>query len=314
MKIVTPILLVMLIVSGIAALSCASAEDAIKRGDEHHKMGRYDKAIQEYVKALEIDPESASAYYGIGNAHLEAGRLAQAEDDYDKAIRLNPTLPDPYKVLSVHYYSRAKAHLEAGRLAQAEDDYDKAIRLNPTLPDLYNALSVHYYNRANVHLEAGRLTGAKNDYDKSVHLNPDFTNPRFKLRLDGAIWVDKAAKERQRAKDAAGREKQRLARVKAVSQIIGEYEANAVAFESKFYGERMEVTGIVDSVQERVLESGYRITLRENFDTIDCNVVESNRDMVISLARGQIIDVAGTVGDGIFGPDLYDCVVTHVTK
>ena len=314
MKIGTKALLIALFVGCTATLSCASAEDAVIRGDEFFASGQYNKAIQEYAEALEIAPEHPSAYYKIGNAYLELGRLDLAESNYREAIRLAPTVPNPYPVLANHYYIRGNAHLETGYLNLAESDYNNALRLNPALPPYSGDLGTHYFNRANVRLKEGQFHTAQTDYDKSVRLNPDFANTSFKSRLDAARDADKAAKERQRAAAAAARERQRLARLKTVSQIIGEYEANAIAFESKFFGKRTEVRGIVESVQERVLEAGYRITLRENFDTIDCNVVESDRSMVISLVQGQIVDVAGTVDDGLFGPDLYNCVVTRTVQ
>ena len=314
MKTGTKAFLITLIVGCIATLSCASAENAIKRGDEFYASGQYIKARQEYKKATAIDPEHSSAYYKIANAYLESGRLDLAESNYREAIRLVPTVPNPWPVLANHYYNRGNARLEADSLDSAEEDYNNALRLNPDLPDPYSNLGTFYYNQANLHLEAGQFNSAQTDYNNAIRLNPNYLDTNFKSRLDVAIKVEENAKKRQRAAAAAARERQRLARLITVSDMIEQWEANAVAFESKFFGRRAEVRGIVESVQERVLEAGYRITLRENFDTVDCNVVESNRSMVISLVQGQIVDVAGTVDDGFFGPDLYDCVVTHTVK
>ena len=96
--------------------------------------------------------------------------------------------------------------------------------------------------------------------------------------------------------------------IPGVSHYIEMWEANSVAFESQYYGRRIVVRGKVESVSNRILE-GYRITMIENFDTMDCNVIPENRHMAISVSKGQYIVVTGTIDSGFLGPDLYDCTV-----
>ena len=417
--------LIALIVGCLATLSCASAKDAVIRGDEFFTSGQYDEAIEEYVKALEIDPEHASANYKIGNAyleigrldlaesnyrtailinpdlpdpssglgifyytrangHLEAGRPTEAEADYDKALHLNPDLPDPYSGLGTFYYTRANGHLEAKRPTEAEADYDKALRLNPDLPDPYSGLGTFYYTRANGHLEAGQAIEAEADYDKALHLNPDLPDPYSGLgtfyytRANGHLKAKRPTKaeadydralrlnpnlldpypnlskyyydrgnaytEKQEHELAefnlqkavrlnpantsyksklddvieavkeldSERERQRIDSITTVGQLTDQWHENEVAFENKFIGKRIELIGYVGSVQSRTLEPGYRVTMREDFATVDCNVAESYRDKVASLKQGQIIEVTGIVDHGFIGPDLYDCLINRV--
>lgn len=97
--------------------------------------------------------------------------------------------------------------------------------------------------------------------------------------------------------------------IPGVSHYINKWEANSVSFENQYYGRRIVVRGKVESVSNRILEEGYRITMIENFDTMDCNVTPENRRMATSVSKDQYIVVTGTIDSGFLGPDLYDCTV-----
>ena len=53
-------------------------------------QGDLDAAIQDYDKAIELDPQYAKAYNNRGNARYDQGDLDAAIQDYTKAIELNP--------------------------------------------------------------------------------------------------------------------------------------------------------------------------------------------------------------------------------
>lgn len=56
-------------------------------------------AIDAYNKAIELKlsgPNLSWAYYNRGNAKISLGQIKEAIDDYDKAIRLNPSFSEAY--------------------------------------------------------------------------------------------------------------------------------------------------------------------------------------------------------------------------
>ena len=53
-------------------------------------LGDKKEAIEDYTKAIEIDPKNASAYHNRGLAKVDLGDEKGALEDYVKAIELNP--------------------------------------------------------------------------------------------------------------------------------------------------------------------------------------------------------------------------------
>ena len=56
------------------------------RGLAYDNQGRYDQAIANYSRAIELNPDYVSAYYNRGNAYDNQGRYHQAIADYSRAI------------------------------------------------------------------------------------------------------------------------------------------------------------------------------------------------------------------------------------
>jgi tetratricopeptide (TPR) repeat protein len=59
------------------------------RGLIYFQSGQREKAIADYNKALQLNPELDSAYNNRGNYYASVGQLAEALADYEKALDLN---------------------------------------------------------------------------------------------------------------------------------------------------------------------------------------------------------------------------------
>ena len=86
------------------------------------------KAIADYDKAIELNPEYAGAYYNRGIAKRQLKQYKEAIADYDKAIKLNP------KDANV-YYNRGFAYRELGKkkkqmqiLAHGQNSLERALK------------------------------------------------------------------------------------------------------------------------------------------------------------------------------------------
>jgi tetratricopeptide (TPR) repeat protein len=57
-------------------------------GISYSALGQYDDAISSIDKAIEMNPEKGSYYYGRGSAHLLAGEKESAIADFKQAAAL----------------------------------------------------------------------------------------------------------------------------------------------------------------------------------------------------------------------------------
>ena len=65
------------------------ATDHLNRGQTYLELGEYEKAIQEYDKAIQLDPNYALAYHHRGNAYRELGIKGKAYADKMQACYLD---------------------------------------------------------------------------------------------------------------------------------------------------------------------------------------------------------------------------------
>jgi len=96
-------------------------------GRWNRERSLYDKSIQDYSRATEIDPSNADAWQRLANTHLAADHVELAESTYKTAIQVQPQSYRPYLDFGAFYYARA-------RYREAEELFRKVTALAPALP------------------------------------------------------------------------------------------------------------------------------------------------------------------------------------
>ncbi|MEM2018014.1 MAG: tetratricopeptide repeat protein [Candidatus Pacearchaeota archaeon] len=84
-----------------------------------------EKAISDFCKAIELNPNFSEAYCALGMAYHRVRNLEKAIECYDKAIKIDPNNPDAY-------FNRAAAYEALGKRDEAEKDLSKAMELVST--------------------------------------------------------------------------------------------------------------------------------------------------------------------------------------
>ena len=130
------------------------------RGMALRELNRLDEAVASYDQAIALKPDYADAYYNRGNALKGLRRLDDALASYDRALALRPDDAEAY-------FNRGHALQELKRLDDALASYDRAIALNPDYAEAYN-------NRGIALQELKRLDDALASYEKALALKPDF--------------------------------------------------------------------------------------------------------------------------------------------
>jgi len=85
---------------------------------------KFDKAIETYTLAIELNPNDYAIYNNRGAAYHATGEFQKAIDDYTKAVELNP-----YHFSA--YNNRGAAYEDIGNIEQAIADYRQALELDP---------------------------------------------------------------------------------------------------------------------------------------------------------------------------------------
>ena len=137
------------------------------RGLSYHKSGQYQLAIQDFDKAIRIDPIYVDAYVNRGWSYYKLGQTQLAIQDFDKAIQLDPNDYYAYGLRGIYYH-------DSRQYQRAIQDLDKAIKLAPS------EWPIAYYYRGTAYHKTGRLAEGNADKAKACRLDSElcYNRPR----------------------------------------------------------------------------------------------------------------------------------------
>ena len=95
-------------------------------------LGQYQRAIQDFDKAIRLDPQTALDYNNRGAAYVSLGQYQRAIQDLDEAIRLDSQL-------AIANANRAISYTLLGKDEEAEKDVARAVDLGFDREVLENA-------------------------------------------------------------------------------------------------------------------------------------------------------------------------------
>jgi tetratricopeptide (TPR) repeat protein/tRNA A-37 threonylcarbamoyl transferase component Bud32 len=139
--------------------SCADGQRFLQKGD-------FDAAIRAFERATVLNPHSAEAFRGLGDAHAKRNDPREAVENYDRALAFEPNHAETY-------CKRGEAYLALRKFDEALEDFNKARRLDLQSARAPFLLGEAYLARA----EAARTgAAAKEDLGKAfVHYNQAVT-------------------------------------------------------------------------------------------------------------------------------------------
>jgi tetratricopeptide (TPR) repeat protein len=93
-------------------------------GVYYQKQGDTIRAIEEYERVLQLDPDHAETHNNLGVIYKERNELDKAMEHYQRVVSLNPGMDEAHNNLGVMHYLR-------GEPGEAVAEYRKALELNP---------------------------------------------------------------------------------------------------------------------------------------------------------------------------------------
>jgi tetratricopeptide (TPR) repeat protein len=101
------------------------AEFYFKRGRENNILNRYQEAVDDYTRAIQLNPPYLDAFLQRGTlCYKILKRYEEALTDFDKAIEIDPGCASAYLHRGI-----VKCHLL--KFSEALVDFDKTIELDP---------------------------------------------------------------------------------------------------------------------------------------------------------------------------------------
>lgn len=146
------------------------ANKYFESGKNHLNEGRFEDAISDFTKAMELHQKNAEYYFYRGNAHRNLGNLYQARRNYKQVIKMNPEHFGAYTNLALTYVQADFGLIYASARSQydmAKQNYEKAVEINPQYV-------IPHYNLGNIHSANGFYTLAIQNYSKAIEIEPNY--------------------------------------------------------------------------------------------------------------------------------------------
>lgn len=129
----------------------------------------HNDAIEAYKQAIRTDPTNEISYFHLGNYYHKIGRYDEAIESYKTVVGMNPDFEAAYFNLGVIY-------TKIGQLIDGKEAFQNVVRINPLETKAYYAIGVSC-------TKLGQYPQAIDAYKKAIDINPEFVEAYLNLGL-----------------------------------------------------------------------------------------------------------------------------------
>ncbi|MCB8994107.1 MAG: tetratricopeptide repeat protein [Bacteroidales bacterium] len=233
-----------------------SAKQFFKAGEDFLKNGKYEDAIEQYTKAIQIEPDYDKAYTQRAYVYSQLSKYKEAAEDYDRAIVFMPKDEEVY-------FNSATMHFKLGEDAIALDKLNKSLdlkssyieaiqlkvlvlidmkRYSEALADAKTALryketAENYYVYGLVNDTLGKWADAGDAYQKALDKNDKY--------LDAAIQLA----------DLQRREKKYNLAISYINRAIRQDPKSVKAYlvRSEIYADQLQYQSAINDISTIIL-------------------------------------------------------------
>lgn len=148
-------------------------QEYLKSGINFQKEGRYDSALKEFERMLEIEPENEIAHLEIGKTYKMMNRCQEAIKKFVHLIRINP--------------NNREAIIELGETSRLNEDYQLAIEEVQEVIKKSPANEQAYIELSKIFLKNSDYESSFRQLNKALEINK--ANSEIYLCLGKAYWA-----------------------------------------------------------------------------------------------------------------------------
>ncbi len=172
------VVIALLALSALALYLLTGASATLQEADllwHHRNLGKafYEnpttqkEAVEEFRKALAMEPKSARERLNYGLALIKAGETKQGVAELEKVQQQDPALPHTW-------FNLGMIAKKDGDAARATVQFEKMVQLVP-------GDAISHYNLGTMYKQTGRLDDARREFELAAKLGPTLAAPRLQL-------------------------------------------------------------------------------------------------------------------------------------
>ena len=131
---------------------------------------KYAEAIEEYKKALAIDPEQSNILGNMADCYSKMDKNQEALEIYEKAVAINPNEAALHTNMGVILS-------KLGKHAESQEAFKKAASLNP------GASAQNFYNIGATLVNSGKAAEAAESFKQAIAADPNFAEAYYQLGM-----------------------------------------------------------------------------------------------------------------------------------
>ena len=135
-------------------------------GGTFQDLGLLDESIQSYKKCIEIEPEYSEAFNNLGNVYRELGQYDLAIKSFKAALSLNPNYIEAEYSLGLVFQNLG--------LSEAIQYFENVLKTKPEFSEAHNNLGIMLRS-------IGELDKAYSCYEKAILINPKYSQAHNNL-------------------------------------------------------------------------------------------------------------------------------------
>ncbi|MEG4403688.1 tetratricopeptide repeat protein [Microcoleus sp. MON2_D5] len=157
----------------VAIVNSVSAETYIKKAESYYAQGKFEEAIAECKRAIEIQPDAAFAYKIAGNATQAMGKAEAARYWYVQALEIEPDF--------------AEIHANLGSLYAQQKYWEKSIACYQQAIKIKPNLASAYRNLARIFVQSGQPQAGAECWYEALTLDINWAKPDEHFTLGNTL-------------------------------------------------------------------------------------------------------------------------------